>query len=1094
MSDFLIYRASAGSGKTFTLVKHYLELAFAVPDNELSTRFRSILAITFTNKAANEMKERILRELDNMVMGYESEMAKQIVSELSYTEDILKQKASAVRTAILHNYSDLSVCTIDSFMHRIVRTFAHDLHLPVNFNVQIESTDLIQNAVDELMASVGLQGEESLTEILCAFSENNMEDGKSYNIERNVKELASRIFEEDTPLYLQKLGKIDFAQFLEINKILRATNADFEREIVAVAQQALDVCKTNNLIAEDFPYKGGGTYSVFSNLANRDFLELDKPHSRIEKYIADRSVVIKSTPPETAKRLDTITPQLIMCYKSIQDKLEKGYGNYNTRRLLLQHLFELALLNRLQQNISQYSAENEIVHISEFKKSIYEVVSKEYIPFVYERIGSRYNNFMIDEFQDTSKMQWANLLPLLEDGVGAKKLSLVVGDGKQAIYRFRQGDVHQFINLPHVESELHHNAFENSSHYVKSEVINLKENYRTVDSIVNFNNNFFKWLIDNCYKENEALKQIYADVEQTPVKKGGYVEIGFSEELEQLYGHVYETVASLVTQQGYQYRDILILTSRNNQLTAVSQYLAQKQIDGKTIEMVSSESFLLRNSNAVMLLRALLQYIIDPTDRLAMALILIRMRALGRIDNELETMFLNGKSNDLSQLLNDNGIYFKVNQYASMPLIDCCEQGVRVFNLGDIEPTYVAAFLNVVANYGKLHRQDISEFLEWFDEQLPKLSASTANDLDAIRLMTIHKAKGLESPVVIYIVPTESSHSVNIWVDVEDVNMQLPIGLISPGDKVHSQFDKQYKEELSDVEMDNINRLYVALTRPQERLYVYCQQKSKKSNKQEEPLRNVAAQLSAYISTNMNQFAEVPNAIDIKKDIDQQEGEINRTVEVHAPATITCYALNIENRMSSKINPTKSKSSSVSLPNITFSDWHQRLRIANHSHFYRTSITGNTNRNTSAISRGLMMHEVLSYVYHVGDEDAAVATYATIHNLNIEEQQTLLSQVEEVVKNKQVSRFFNPEYEVKTECELVLNGVLKRPDRVISTPTETWVVDFKTGRPNKEQKTYYQRQVEDYCQAIATIENHKVRGFLLYIVEEPRLEECCILN
>ena len=267
-SRFIICRAAAGSGKTYTLVRYYLQLAFSAPESQLGQRFSRILAITFTNKAANEMKERILHELDNIAdHGAGCPMGGDLAQRLDLSDSTLRRYAATVRQAILHNYSDLAVCTIDSFMHRIVRTFAHDLNLPLNFDVYIEKDDLVQSAVDELMALAGTEGQDELTEMLCEFAESRMNDGKSYMVERELAELSEELFKEQSEEFLEALRHIDTAQFRDIQHQMIAANRHYEQQMRNLGSEALGIIADNGLAVEDFYYGTKGTGAFFRKLS-----------------------------------------------------------------------------------------------------------------------------------------------------------------------------------------------------------------------------------------------------------------------------------------------------------------------------------------------------------------------------------------------------------------------------------------------------------------------------------------------------------------------------------------------------------------------------------------------------------------------------------------------------------------------------------------------------------------------------------------------------------------------------------------------------------------------------------------------------------
>lgn len=1041
-SRFIICRAAAGSGKTYTLVRQYLELAFSAPESQVSQRFTHILAITFTNKAANEMKERILHELDNIAdYGAECPMGGDLAHRLDLPDSTLRRYAATVRQAILHNYSDLAVCTIDSFMHRIVRTFAHDLNLPLNFDVYIEKDDLVQNAVDELMALAGTEGQEELTQMLCEFAESRMNEGKSYMVERELAELAEELFKEQSEVFLKALRHIDTAQFRDIQHQMIAANRHYEGLLHDLGGEAMGIIADAGLSVADFYYGNKGAGSFFRKLSEG---VLDEPNTYALAYLEGDKLGGSKCSPSTRDALEATKPRLQELYQRYRQLHDSEGTLYNTRRLLLKNIYSLALLNKLGELVEGYAHENEIVHISEFNKRIADVVRDEPAPFIYERLGNRYWNYLIDEFQDTSRMQWLNLVPLVENGVASDHTSLVVGDGKQAIYRFRQGDVEQFMSLPHVDSALHGHLLEQPG---VSTVSHLDKNFRTGRTIVEFNNAFFEWAIRNRYSENAELNTIYLgndkgdrpDLAQTPVKEGGYVQLGFwdlDDGQEPLWQEMLNDIRRQVDELGYNYRDITLLARDKRTLSEISLFLTENRVP-----VVSSESFLLTQSRVVMLLRSLLQYLIDGSDRVAAARVLTYLRSLGIVQRDFSDAFLTARTTplpSLDELLEDEGLTLRCDRLRHLGLYDCCEEALRMLRLNGIETAYTATFLNVVAKYSANHRQDMSEFVEWFDEQKDRLSTSTATDLDAVRLMTIHKAKGLEAPIIIYPILTKRNQQDSIWVHIDEGSgLPLPAGLVRPNKEQQTFFDKEYDDELSKSDMDRINVLYVALTRPREKLLVYCQSPKKSGG------NDYASLLQDYLAT---------------------------CTDVHEVRT-QVYALGDDNP---KQQTDEKASTNINIPlqTLSYPEWIPRIAIADQS----SALFGELDE--TAKRRGNQLHDLLAQIHHRDEADTVLDTYLTLHPMQEDEATLLGDTLRYMMQQEEVARFFDPANRCMNECSLVWQGEVLRPDRIVYTPSETWVIDFKSGEYRNEHRT----QVSRYCQAIAAItHSNNVKGFLLYI-------------
>lgn len=1045
-SRFIICRAAAGSGKTYTLVRQYLQLAFSAKEEDLHARFTRILAITFTNKAANEMKERILRELDNMAtLGAQCDMGRDIAETMHLEDSTLKRHAEIVRQSILHNYSDFAVCTIDSFMHRLVRTFAHDLNLPMNFEINIENEELVQQAVDELMSMAGVEGQEELTRVMCDFAEKRMEDGKSYMIESELAELAKELFKEQTPEFLKDLSNLSTAEFGQIHADMRKCNRAYEEKLKKLGQSGLTAIAEAGLELSDFYQGTRGAGGFFRKIAEGDLGEASR---YVLDYLKGEKLGGSKCPDSTKRALEAAKPLLNNIYEQIVSLQQTEGIKYNTRKLLMKNIYSLALINKLGELVGQLSRENEVVHISEFNKRIADVVQNEPSPFIYERIGSRYYNYLIDEFQDTSRMQWQNLVPLIENGVGGGHTSLVVGDGKQAIYRFRQGDVRQFVDLPHVDNAVHGRLLEQPG---VSKTEKLDRNFRTNGTIVDFNNRFFEWAIPNRFGENAELQKIYIgdgetpELEQKSTKSGGYVQLGFWDtegDNTILWDQMLDDIRKLTTQLGYSYRDMAVLARNKDTLAQISTFLTNSGIP-----VLSNESFLLSQSLVVMMMKNVLKYLQDSTNKVAVVLVLQYLTMLGKVKNiHPETFLQKEEPIDLDRILEREGIHLNSGRLRQLGLYDCCEEALRNLQVDGIETAYTATFLNKVAGYASSHRQDFGELIDWLDEWLGKFSTSTADDLDAVKLMTIHKAKGLESPIVLYPIVTKKEIQNSIWVHIPEENgMQLPSSLIRPTKNDRTIFDDIYNEELQMSDMDRINVLYVALTRPKEKLMIYCQLPRKKSEKGDGEPTDFVSLLDDYCQLRDDKIEIRENVVGFGDNSPKKSLE-----EKNSPAS------NIETNT------------------IAFPGWTNRIAIAEQS----AKIFGTVDE--TSIRRGNQIHELLSLIKDYRDKAHAIDYFALRYHLEDAEKEDIKNLIDKMLESPQVMRFFSPENTCKNECSLIWKGEVLRPDRVVFTPTETWVIDFKTGAP----KLDHQIQVLRYCEAIQSMGYPMVKGYLMYIGTE----------
>ena len=1094
-NPFVICRAAAGSGKTFTLVKEYLKLAMAAPsavvrrdrealERQLRRQFAGILAITFTNKAAGEMKGRVMEYLEQMAeYGADpsrSRMGRPLMDALNalpaydgspVDEAELRWMAATVHSAVLHQYSDLSVCTIDSFMHRVVRTFAHDLNRPVNFEVMLDQDEMIEQAVAQLMAQVGTPGSEELTRVVQAYADSRMEDAKGYNIEGDVSRLARQLFKEGTDEYLALLKDMTISDFIDLQRQLTAANRRFEQAATDCGAAVMALLERHGVGEGDCAGGRNGYYGFFRGLAGGNVRPLT---ATVANTFESGKLHSAKCAEATMETIGDMMDELYPLYEKARRMLGVADGrtpdegadlrDYSTRAILAKNLYTMALLHQLKRQLDIYCQAHEVVHLSEFNQLINSIVSDEPAPFIYERLGNRYHHFLIDEFQDTSVLQWHNLVPLLENGVSQHYESLVVGDGKQAIYRFRQGDVRQFVALPRVEGMAHHGAAlsaeGNYSH------VPLSTNYRTASSVVNFNNAFFTWLLQRePFASNALAQQIYV----TPVDSDGHpalwqqlpsrgvpqghVGVSFVDDgdADAVNEQVRQTIVRLVTEQGYRQRDIMVLGRSNKELDSVSTYL-QSHSEELRVEVSSSESFFLVRSHAVMAVVAALRLLNDPTDRVAAADLLQRLFHLGLVTDCHRDAFLEAGPIDVARLLREEqrGFDFRPDYLTALDLYDCCEELVRELHLDGIDTAYVGSLLGRVSAFASRYHQGVDAFLEWFDTNASadladgkhkQLSAASPEGVDAVRLLTIHKAKGLEAPVVICPLQPAASHGYNLWVKLDGqdrVAGKLPAAFVELNREGTSRFDGVRDHERRLEEVDVLNVLYVALTRPKEQLFVICPTPAKSSKDE----------------------LSYPRMIKEFMDGDHPDlGEVDCRHEARPESTGVGR-------------------DEVALHRLSFAEWSTKVQVAS------TAERALSPMQEESVRLGNLVHDMMAHVRSAADVEAAAMRMAADGAVDESMRQQLLEVGRRVVTHADAERFFREGYDVKTECDLCDSDGLCRPDRVVVTGDETWVVDFKTGRDLGEE---HNRQVRRYCQAMREMGYPQVSGWLLYLMPEVRV-------
>lgn len=953
--------------------------------------------------------------------GVMDDLAQAICKEMSLSQLELQRRAKIVFSAVLHNYSELSICTIDSFMVRVVRTFARDLNLNGNFEVELDNKYLAEYIVDTMMSLVGVQNNDALTNIVCTYATAQMDDAKTNNIIELLKKSAEYLFKENARHYVDILTNHKTDDFLKDRKSLLEKNVQYEGDLKKLAHHALDEAKALSLDQNDFPGKSKGIYHFVENIASNG---APITNNTLKDIYERRSII-----PNNAKDpvIATLSP-VDDTFMGVINFMYEGLEAYNTRRVLINKIYDMALLGKMREIENNYFQDNEATNLTEVSHKISDEVKNQPAPFLYERLGEKYHHFLIDEFQDTSKEQWFNLLPLIIGGVSEGQRSLVVGDAKQAIYRFRQGDVKQFIDLPHVDFNNKVDTIPHTTLLERpgiSEERPLTKNFRSRNNIVGFNNQFFKWLITEKYYDNKLLQQIYIGKDsnnpaliQEYVKEGGYIEASFWDRENMLF-ELTSIIQHLSNEIGLEYGDITILADRKSFLNEISDYLGSQGI-----RVASSESALVSSSLAVRLIRCLLKQLLRPNDDSNNML----------VDFYLKRIECKEKA--------------PVSHWNTLNLYDLVEELLRHYQLYAKDPAMCASLLNQVSHYCSTHPQNLFEFVDFLDDKWDDMATNVPANPNAVKLMTVHKSKGLQSPVIIYYLPVTNPRSNHIWVNVDPNLSDIEVGLVRLKQNENTSFNNERDAEAFDVEMDNVNRRYVALTRAEDALFLLCEHKGmpKKEND------NLTFQQQIY------SFFKNNNA---------EEKQRNLSNDVFG-SFFSIGDLARHNEKSKSANENH-----FSMANISFPSWQNRLIAAEQKKKFL-----NETQNKK-ILRGLQTHAILSEVHSQTDVESAVELFAVANDLSDEDQNALLVSITKIVTCSDCERFFIPEASTITEMPIIYENEEIRPDRIIFTKKDTTVVDFKTGIPSEKDV----EQVKKYCLAVAEMGYKNVSGFLLYIGE-----------
>ncbi len=1042
--SFSVYRSSAGSGKTFTLVKEYLKIALT-DTQDPPKAFRRILAITFTNKAAAEMKDRIIRALKELSMDDHTKISSgastllsALIRETGFSPDVLRERAGSVLKAIVHNYSDFAIGTIDSFVHKIVRSFAFDLKLPVHFEIELDASKLLSQAVGILISRIG--EDEDLTNILLEFSEQKVEEEKNWSIEDDLNKLSSELMKEDGAKHIGKIKGLSIPDFLNISRKIKKSIGVFEKKVLNLALEALILIQSKHLEHAVFFQKDKGVRKYFENLVGGkkdDF----SPNSYVKKAFEEDKWLNKDASMSDTVALESIKSRLSEIYNSIQELLREELPKYRLYILLRNHIYSLAVLNEIEKILENYKKENSILHISEFNKLIAEIVFQEPVPFIYERLGERYNNYLIDEFQDTSILQWQNLLPLIDNALSEEHFTMVVGDGKQAIYRWRGGDVAQFANLPQIagfdENRIIAERAASLQRHYKPEF--LGSNYRSKMEIISFNNGLYRALAESLPNE---YKRIYDKLEQegNPENTGGLISIEFKEEdrEDSIQEARIRAIINEVLASGYAYGDIAILCRTNKEGNVLANALINSGIP-----VLSNDCLLLRNSRVVNFLSACMRSLYNPDDDIARAEILQFLSGqyhTSQLEIDLPSAC---NARQFRTWMSENGYDYKPTQLLKLPLYQLAEELPRIFGLRKTPDPYLIFFLDEILSFSNSGDNSLAAWISHWEERRDKASAIVPDGMDAVNILTIHRSKGLEYPVVILPLgnsPLKPGRD-RFWVDLEEDDIpELPTGIISNQQSLEeTRFSYLYEEELYRSRLDNVNLLYVATTRAEDRLYIIAGKNREKSDPW--------SSLSSMIAYHVKYAGMIANA----------EGRF-----------VTGSG---SERQKTHHQPIKQ---SNTLNSFISAGWTEKIRIRSAAR----EVWSESQKKKQ--DTGLLIHEILARIHTIHDLEPALIGIHSEGLVDTAEKNAIRELLIPLLTHPELSVFFEDGVKVRNEAEILLkNNTSFRPDRIVYLPGRTVILDYKTGKESGK----HHEQVEQYADLLREMGETNVEKYLVYTDE-----------
>lgn len=1081
--ELLVYKASAGSGKTFTLAVEYIKLLILNP-----RAYRQILAVTFTNKATAEMKERILTQLYGIWKEDPASDAylKRIKEDLAsppLSDKELRRRAGMALQYMLHDYSRFRVETIDSFFQSVMRNLARELELSPNLNIELNNTDVLSDAVDSMIEK--LTPSSPVLAWLLDYINERIADDKRWNVSNEVKSFGRNIFDES---YIERGEglrlKLRSPEAIKLYRdVLREMETDALEQMKGFYDQFEGELDGHALVPEDLKGGARGIGSYFRKLRDGRLSDKDVMNVTLQNSLADA----KNWATKTSSRKDDIIrlaeTSLIPLLQDAERLRPQKNRTINSCRLSLQHLNKLQLLNHIDEEVRTLNREHNRFLLSDTSALLHKLVHEGDSSFVFEKIGANIRNVMIDEFQDTSRMQWDNFRLLLLEGLSQGADSLIVGDVKQSIYRWRNGDWGILNSLGSTRSE------SQLPFPFPVRVKTLKINRRSETNVINFNNRLFTAAVDHLNtlyleelkEECFPLKEAYADVAQESPKTDnkGYVKVSFIEpDEEQSYAEknlsaLGEEVQRLLS-AGVKLNDITILVRKNKNIPSIADYF-DKELH---LPIVSDEAFRLDASLAICMLIDALRYLSNPEEKIARASLIANYKLQTSHERGTETGKTGGNPADWHQLLTADvatvlpaEFISRMDELRLMPLYELLEELFTLFNMGSIgkQDAYLFAFFDAVTEYLQSNSSDLDGFIRYWDESLCSKTIPSG-EMDGIRIFSIHKSKGLEFHTVL--IPfcdwklENETYNQLVWCTAPESPYNsidlVPVNYSST--MAESVYRQDYLDERLQLWVDNLNLLYVAFTRAGKNLILW----SKKDQK---------GTMAELLSAALPRVAQAG------------EGSWNEDEKIYESGT-TCPS---EEKSPHSAGNTESKvvnklaQKPVKLPVHMESMRHDiEFRQSNRSADFIAGVD-EAESSQRFINRGRLLHTLFSAIETEEDIDDAINRLVfegVIGRTETEEEIRELTH--RAFSQPQIKDWYSGTWQLFNECDIIWqeNGELRnrRPDRVMMRNGTIVVVDFKFGKPSKK----YNKQVQGYIELLVRMgyDANAISGYLWYVEEE----------
>ncbi len=1037
-----ILSASAGSGKTYQLAYKYVRDVVERPE-----LYRAILAVTFTNKATEEMKSRILREIHILAAGQKSNYLDKLCKELEMPEYAVRKQALKARTLILHDYSRFSVLTIDKFFQRIIRAFIKELGIDLNYNIELDHSSLLARSADRLVEKIA--DDADLKRWMLEFVEERINDGERWDMRGDLRSLGNEIFKERSK-ERTKLRKSKE----ELGRIVSNIVADAERAknyLKGLGQRAVDVIASRGLAADMFAGKSRSFVFRFYKYAEGD---LGEPTATMLKaaddidawYSKDAGANVR----DAAEEMLPILREICTVFPDVEKRI-------NTAKLLRGNYRSFALLADLSEQVDKICDEENIMVLGETKHILSTFVDDSNAPFIYEKVGNRFERFMIDEFQDTSVREWQNMLPLLQNAMSQSEACsvFIVGDVKQSIYRWRGGDWRLLQDVAIGDFGHDNVRVERLEHNFRSLEKVVDFNRNLIDSVVATDNQYINNIIDNALNSKHINKSLHAslhDIVSTAYDKHkqvlgkeyddeGYAEITFFDTT--LDDSPFIEVIEDAINRGYRYRDILILVRGKNDGRKVAERLfAYKEQSKRGFNVLTSDSLTIENSEITQFIISLFRLAVDPTND---------------IERGVYNRFLN---NSLEHKFDDRECEF-LSRIAHLSPMEAFEAVVVEYRLYERteQIAYMQAMHEGIVSFSTSRISDLQHYLDWWEEKGKNDTLSVEMTDDTIEISTIHKAKGLERDVVIIpyckwdTAPRVVLQSV-VWSkattgDAADIG-EFPV--VYGKDMQNSAFTPDYYTELVMSHVDAVNLLYVAVTRASKELYMIVPTKLNTKSKSTDTINDIVPLLSVAANSYF------PDA-EMCSDVDGVRRKIHR----HGTK------LHIKEREAQR-----------GADSVVLNDYTSHLpEVKVHYRSRRFADEGISFSNDS-LRLGIRLHRVFEGAQVFDDLMRNITRMENDALISPAEARDIRENVAKFMTNDVVCEWFSDGWDdVKCEAEIVASGEVRRPDRVMISGRRAVVVDYKFG---DKRSARYLEQVKEYMDLLHKMNLYdEIEGYVWYV-------------